>query len=88
MVSGLHSGASPMCRDGAVRSVAGMETTTRPLSRPRHGAMIAGVCAGLARHFDTTPTTVRLLAVASCLLPGPQVLAYVVLWAVIPRDPA
>lgn len=49
--------------------------------------MIAGVCAGLARHFDTTPTTVRLLAVASCLLPGPQVLAYVVLWAVIPRDP-
>lgn len=65
-----------------------MDTTTRTLTRPRNGAMIAGVCAGLARHFDTTPTTVRLLAVASCLLPGPQVLAYVVLWAVIPRDPS
>lgn len=77
-----------MTRTVPIRSVAAMETTTRTLSRPRHGAMIAGVCAGLARHFDTTPTTVRLLAVASCLLPGPQVLAYVVLWAVIPRDPA
>ncbi|WP_098456130.1 PspC domain-containing protein [Sanguibacter antarcticus] len=63
-----------------------METTKRTLSRPRRGAMIAGVCAGLGRHFDMSPTTVRLLAVASCLLPGPQVVAYVILWIAIPRD--
>lgn len=58
------------------------------LSRPVHGRMIGGVCAGLARRFGVSTTTVRVLAVASCLLPGPQVLAYLVLWAVMPKDPA
>lgn len=50
--------------------------------------MIAGVCAGLARRFNTTPTVVRLIAIASCILPGPQFLVYGVLWILIPRDPA
>ena len=58
------------------------------LSRPRQGKVIAGVCAGLARRFDLSPTLVRLLFVLSCLLPGPQVLVYLVLWIVMPQDPA
>ncbi len=57
------------------------------LARPRRGAVIAGVCAGLARRFDISPTLVRVIAVASCILPGPQILAYVVLWIMLPRDP-
>ncbi|MGO1316940.1 MAG: PspC domain-containing protein [Cellulomonadaceae bacterium] len=61
---------------------------TTSLSRPRRGAMIAGVCAGLARRFNTTPTVVRLIAIASCILPGPQFLVYGVLWILMPRDPA
>ena len=63
-----------------------MNTTT--LSRPRHGKVIAGVCAGLARRFGLSPTLVRVLAVLSLLLPGPQVIAYLVLWVVMPKDPA
>jgi phage shock protein PspC (stress-responsive transcriptional regulator) len=55
------------------------------LVRPRE-RMIAGVCAGLARRFDMSPATVRLLFVISCLLPGPQFLAYVVLWVVMPSE--
>lgn len=62
-----------------------MNTTT--LSRPRHGKVIAGVCAGLARRFGLSPMVVRVLAVLSLLLPGPQVIAYVVLWVVMPQDP-
>jgi phage shock protein C len=31
-----------------------------------------------------SPTTVRLIFVVSCLLPGPQFLVYLVLWAVMP----
>lgn len=58
------------------------------LSRPRHGKMIAGVCAGLARRFGVGTGTVRLLFVVSCVLPGPQVLAYLVLWVVMPKDDA
>lgn len=50
--------------------------------------MIAGVCAGLAERLGWTPTQVRLLAVLSCLLPGPQILAYVALWILMPDRPA
>lgn len=54
--------------------------------RPRDGRMIAGVCAGLARHFGTTPTTVRVIFLVSCLLPGPQFLLYLVLWVMMPGE--
>ena len=56
------------------------------LVRPRRGRLAGGVCAGLARRFDMSPTVVRLLFVASMLLPGPQILAYLVLWIVIPDE--
>ncbi|WP_033423878.1 PspC domain-containing protein [Actinomadura flavalba] len=56
------------------------------LSRPRQGRWIAGVCAGLARRFGLTPTVVRLIAVLSCLLPGPQFVVYIVLWIMLPND--
>ena len=56
------------------------------LVRPRRGRMVAGVCAASARRFDLSPTLVRALFVLSMLLPGPQVLAYIVLWIVIPGD--
>lgn len=61
--------------------------STPTLARPRSGRMIAGVCAGLARRFGISTTLVRVLAVASVFLPGPQVVAYVVLWVVMPQDP-
>jgi len=59
---------------------------TRSLARPRDDRWIAGVCAGLARRFGTTPTTMRLIFVLSCLLPGPQFIAYIVLWILVPSE--
>jgi len=56
-------------------------TLTRPSNR-----MIAGVCAGLANRFGMSPGTVRLLFVLSCLLPGPQILVYIVLWVLMPSE--
>ncbi|WP_344858946.1 PspC domain-containing protein [Amycolatopsis ultiminotia] len=60
--------------------------TTQRLSRPRGDRMIGGVCAGLARRFGIKTGTMRLLAVLSCLLPGPQFVAYLILWAIIPSE--
>ena len=59
---------------------------TRTLIRPRGNRRIAGVCAGLARRSGMRPGTVRLLFVVSCLLPGPQFIAYLVLWALMPSE--
>jgi phage shock protein C len=55
------------------------------LDRPRDGRVIAGVCAGLADRFGLPRNLVRVLFVLSCLLPGPQVLIYLVLWVVMPQ---
>lgn len=55
------------------------------LVRPRDGRMIAGVCAGIASRFGTTPTIVRAIFLVSLLLPGPQVLIYLALWIFIPE---
>ena len=56
------------------------------LARPTSGKVVAGVCAALARRFGLSPNVVRLLFLVSCLLPGPQVIVYAVLWIVLPRE--
>ncbi|MFJ1650744.1 PspC domain-containing protein [Streptomyces sp. NPDC088337] len=56
------------------------------LARPTHGRMIGGVCAALARRFDTSATTMRVLFLLSCLLPGPQFLVYIALWILLPSE--
>jgi phage shock protein PspC (stress-responsive transcriptional regulator) len=56
------------------------------LVRPRKGRWLAGVCAGLAERFDTSPLLVRALFVASTIIPGPQFLIYVLLWILIPSE--
>lgn len=61
----------------------GMATT---LSRPQSKKIIAGVCAGLAERFGMSVTVVRILTVASCILPGPQVIAYIGAWIIMPKS--
>jgi len=56
------------------------------LVRPREGRMIAGVCAGLARRFGVSATTVRVVFIVSCILPGPQFLIYLALWILMPEE--
>lgn len=56
------------------------------LVRPRDGRVIGGVCAGLAHRFGTTTSRVRIVALLSCLLPGPQCLLYLALWVLIPAE--
>lgn len=63
-----------------------MTPTSSALVRPQHGRMIAGVCAGLAHRFGTTPTVVRAIFLLSCLLPGPQFLVYIALWFLVPEE--
>ena len=56
------------------------------LYRPRDDRMIAGVCSGIARRFNTEPTIVRIIFVASMLLPGPQILIYLAAWLLMPDE--
>ena len=58
-----------------------MTALVRPRSR-----VIAGVCSGLALRYGLSANVVRLLFVLSCILPGPQFLAYIVLWIIMPSE--
>lgn len=58
------------------------------LRRPRNGRVIGGVCAALARRFGWDVTLVRVLTVVSLLIPGPQLIFYVIAWIVIPGESA
>ena len=52
--------------------------------RPRHGKVIAGVCAALADRFGLSRTLVRIAFVLFGLF-GVGELVYIVLWLLIPR---
>lgn len=63
--------------------------TTPPiprLVRPKKDRMIAGVAAGLADRFGMSHGAMRLMFILSLILPGPQVLIYIVLWIIIPEE--
>jgi phage shock protein PspC (stress-responsive transcriptional regulator) len=44
------------------------------------------VAAGLADRFGMSRKMMRLLFVLSLILPGPQVLIYLILWIVVPEE--
>ena len=60
----------------------------RTLSRSRNDRMLAGVVGGIAARFGWNSTLLRaiyvVVSVASAAFPG--VLAYLILWLLMPED--
>ena len=56
----------------------------RRLTRDRDDRMIGGVCSGIAKHFDLDPTLVRVVFVVLSLVSGVGIIAYVVMWLLLP----
>jgi signal transduction histidine kinase len=66
-----------------------MATRDAPiLRRDVEHRVLGGVCAGLARHFGVDPLLVRVAFVAAATAGGFGVLAYVLLWALVPAGHA
>jgi phage shock protein PspC (stress-responsive transcriptional regulator) len=82
----LHRGSSG--NDEVMPSLTTTRSTVgqRGLVRPRRGKLVAGVAAGLARRYDLSPSLVRILFLVSMLLPGPQIIAYIALWIIMPKE--
>jgi phage shock protein PspC (stress-responsive transcriptional regulator) len=57
-----------------------------PLRRDTRRKVLGGVCSGIARRYGLSTGGLRLAFIVSCVLPGPQILAYLVLWVLIPAD--
>jgi phage shock protein C len=59
----------------------------RRLYRSRRHRIIAGVCGGIAEYLGWSPTRVRVLTLLSFLLPGTQVVIYILMWIFVPSEP-
>lgn len=59
----------------------------KKLYRSRKDKMIGGVAGGLAEYFDVDPTLVRIVFIITLFLGGSGVLAYIILWIVVPEEP-
>ncbi len=56
------------------------------LVRNTHDEMIGGVCSGIAAYFNIDPVIVRLVFVLLALGGGHGILAYLILWIIMPSD--
>jgi phage shock protein PspC (stress-responsive transcriptional regulator) len=61
-----------------------VETGTKRLYRLSGDRKIAGVCSGLGEHFDMDPLIFRLFFLFSVFFGGLGVLAYVIMWILVP----
>ncbi|SRR5258706_8188025 len=58
------------------------------LYRSRYDAKVAGVCAGIARHFDIDVSIVRILWLLLTIYPpGCGLIAYIICWIAMPKEP-
>ncbi|MBE1485039.1 phage shock protein PspC (stress-responsive transcriptional regulator) [Plantactinospora soyae] len=61
----------------------------KQLRRPTTDRMIAGVASGLGRYFNVDPTLVRVIFAGIAVLTGGLgLLAYPVMWFLMPEEPA
>ncbi|GAC1354414.1 MAG: PspC domain-containing protein [Herpetosiphon sp.] len=56
------------------------------LIRPRTERMIGGVCGGLGHYWGIDPVIVRLVFVVLALTNGIGLIAYLILWFIMPDD--
>lgn len=59
----------------------------KKLYRSRKNSMIAGVCGGLGEYLNVDPTIMRLVAVLLVFADGIGLIAYIIAWIIIPRNP-
>lgn len=68
----------------------GPGATSRPgqrLERPRSTRMLGGVCAAFSLHFGWNLDVVRIVTAILGLFYGLGIVAYLVLWVVLPEAP-
>ena len=58
----------------------------KKLYRAEKRGTIAGICIGLEDYFGIDATIIRLIFVVLAFTAGPGILAYIVLWFVLPDE--
>lgn len=64
-----------------------METRER-IYRSRSNRIIGGVCSGLGNYLNLDPVLIRIIFIVLAIFAGGGILIYIILWIVIPEEPA
>ncbi|MBS4035743.1 MAG: PspC domain-containing protein [Ignavibacterium sp.] len=59
----------------------------KKLYRSNTDKMIGGVSGGIAEYFEIDPTIVRILFVLAVFFGGGGLIAYIILWIIVPEKP-
>lgn len=59
----------------------------KKLYRSNSDKMIGGVAGGIAEYFEVDPTIIRILFVLALFFGGGGLIAYVILWIIVPEQP-
>ncbi len=70
-----------------IRSVVMKRDMNKRLYRSGRNKILGGVCGGIAEYLKIDPVIIRLLWVVAALTWGSGVLAYIIAWIIIPRNP-
>ena len=76
----------PTGKTPVVPAAATYSPPPRRLVRPIKEAKIAGVCAGVAHYLNIDVTLVRVVWLLLVLCAGTGLLAYIILWIIVPKD--
>jgi phage shock protein C len=65
------------------------EAPYKQLRRPLDDRIVAGVCSGVGRYFGVDPVLIRVtFALLAAVTWGTLLLAYPVMWFLMPEEPA
>lgn len=64
-----------------------MNDQNKKLVLSNRSRMIGGVCGGFAEYFSLDPTLARVgyVLISAFMLGLPGILAYIIMWAIMPR---
>ena len=62
-------------------------TSPKKLYRSGNDRILGGVCGGIGEYFNVDPVLIRVLWVVFSLAMGSGVLAYLIAWIIIPKNP-
>jgi phage shock protein C len=64
-----------------------MSEGAKKLYRSTKDRWLAGICGGIGEYLAVDPTVIRVLFVLFSLFAGGGILAYIILWLIIPEEP-
>lgn len=65
-----------------------MQTTTQRLMRSRRDKILGGVAGGIGQYLAVDPVVIRVIFVVLTLTYGMGPLAYLLMWVIMPLEPA